>query len=168
MRKRIARISGYLVVVVAGCFLAVEPDLFFMLHLGAIAVFLLSLGHRRWRTCLREQFGLSWAHPAVLVAILIVAYALPAGELERTRIGPLPATQVTLGSLPRNSKIDCDAGVINVSILLPSTSPTLREVVRAAEATGRVKCRVDYCGNGGTILGGYYIMRIRVTQTPAP
>lgn len=160
------RTLGYLLVVLMGCSLAVEPAPLLGVHLTLITLLLFSLLRPRWLAFLRRRFGLGLGHLLLLTGIVGAAYLLPFGPLDRTRTGPLPATRISLGSLPATSKISCPSELQDVSITFPSANPTLREVVQAIEATGRLKCRIDTCATGASILGGSYVMRIVVSGEP--
>ena len=105
----------------------------------------------------------------VVIAIVAAAVAAPA-EYERTRkrIGALPRTSATMADLVAADVIFPlrDARHERLALSLPSSTPTLPEIVRAINEQTRLRARVLGCGNGASLLAGARAVRIVVYEPP--
>ena len=113
-----------------------------------------------YRERIREnQFGFfpGFLIRAGVVAAVIIAAALVPTKPEDRRVGPLSKTKVSLADLAAaDIVLLIDVRYESVQLLLPSTTPTLREITQAILQQTKVNARCTYCGNGSNILlGGF-------------
>jgi len=103
----------------------------------------------------------------IVVAIVMVAVHLPV-KREDVPLGELSQRTVTLGELAEAGMISPpDVKLEPVRVLLPSTTPTKREIMRAiAEQTG-LRANVSRCATGASILSGPSVGSIHVSPRPA-
>lgn len=124
-----------------------------------------------WRERVRSsQYGFflgTVARFSVVLSLITIATFLPT-KAEDVRIGPFSRRDVSLGELAA-------AGVIfrlvdqqndGIRVMLPSTTPTRREVMQAiTQSTGFEASIFFPCGNGFTVLFGNIGSRIRVNES---
>ncbi|MEI8291954.1 MAG: hypothetical protein WCH99_20990 [Verrucomicrobiota bacterium] len=112
-----------------------------------------------WRERVRAAHYGFWlgmaARLAVVFAAIVIASQMPTKH-EDGRVGPLPRNNATLGELAA-------AGIIYplydhqhdpVRVVLPSATPTRREVMQAITQQTGFKVSILHCGNGATVLFG--------------
>jgi len=99
---------------------------------------------------------------AIIATMISAAIYLPTKPEDRKIVEGLSKTTVTLAELSRHAGIRVLPEHADVSVILPSTQPTLRQVIRAIETQTPLRCEVGRCGNGVTFLGGAYIMGIGI------
>jgi hypothetical protein len=99
---------------------------------------------------------------AIIATMITVAIYLPTKPEDRRIVEGLSKATVTLAELGRQAGIRMPPEHADVSVILPSAKPTLRQVIRAIETQTPFRCEVGRCGNGVTFLGGAYIMGIGI------
>ncbi len=160
--------SRHLLNQVAGAFLWA---MFFVLTpmeilvLGALGWIPLLIWRERVRS-IRYGFLLgAVARLGVVASVIIVATLLPTKH-EDGKVGPLSRTDVSLGELAAIGVIYplADEQRNEIHVLLPSTTPTRREIMHAITQQTGLQASIFHCGNGATVLFGSGGGRITISE----
>ncbi|EEF58216.1 hypothetical protein [Pedosphaera parvula] len=102
---------------------------------------------------------------AVVLSIVVIAAKAPL-KREDHHVGPLPNKQVTFAELVAAQIIYPPFGSNHYSlkITLPSTNPTVREVMHAITQQTGMRASIFHCASGATILHGSGGGSIRVSE----
>lgn len=136
-----------------GLFFILAP--FELLFFGAV-IWLPVLAWRERRRIARYGFkpGAIWRVGTVAAMVALAAVA-PVKHEDR-RVGPFAGASASLGELARGEVIyqTFDPDYDRVTVALPSSNPTRRQVIRAINAQTDFCAGIMRCGNGATILFG--------------
>lgn len=146
-----------------GFFILAPADVLFY---GALVWIPLLVWRERVRAT-RHNFGPGGvARLCVVAAITIIAALLPIKH-EDGRVGPLLRRESSLGELAVAGVIYpvADRQYDGVRVMLPSTTPTRREVIQAITQQTGFRASIFHCGNGATVLFGSGGGRIRVSAS---
>lgn len=148
--------------VVWGIFFCVAP-IFEVLVLGAVLWIPVLIWRERCRT---RKFGFL---PGFIVRLAIVAGMVTAAVLLPTKhedklVEGFTTTKVTLEEIGKHTRVFIPADEAATTIVLPSTKPSLREVIGAIESQTELRCNVARCGNCVSLYAGAYIISISVRK----
>lgn len=136
-----------------GLFFSLAPTE--VLFLGALGWVPLLVWRERIRSSRHGFFTGAVARLGVVAVIITTAALLPMKH-EDGRVGPLARQDVSLGELNAAEVIYplSDRRHDGVRIVLPSATPTRREVMQAITRQTGFKASINHCGNGATVLFG--------------
>jgi len=146
-----------------------------VLFMGAV-VWVPLLIWREWRRSRRPRFwpGL-FLRVGIVTGLIMLAKVAPTKCEDQMRVGPLSAATLPLGRLAEEvdkDRVSIKVGegkVREIMIRLPSTTPSVRQLIDAVEATARFKYVPRKCGNSMTVLwGAYPIWGIEIYPTEDP
>ena len=115
-----------------------------------------------WRERVRSKKQGFWPGFAfrigIIAAVIATATVLPLKHLDRLRVGPFPATEVSLAQLAAPLRLHGPKYEerTQTKITLASSNPTWRQAIRAIEEQTGLKVRVGGCMTGVSLLTGSY------------
>lgn len=91
---------------------------------------------------------------AVVALVVCVALILPLKHEDTHRVGPLTKNMMSLSEISNEIHIanSYPPTAAATTIELPSTTPTIREVLRAMEKATGLSARAARCGNSATLV----------------
>jgi hypothetical protein len=137
-----------------------------VLVLGALVWIPLLIWRERVRA-LRYGFLPGAVARLSVIAVAIITAGLLPTKHEDGRVGPLPRVDISLGELAAVGVIYplFDQRHDGIRVVLPSTTPTRREVMQAITRQTGFRASIFHCGNGATVLFGSGGGRIRVSES---